>query len=301
MKPGSAGVAKSKDLKLSSTERGCIQPRSSAAPLEILRLRRGAALAQDDIAAGAAPVIRVCTSVFSYEQTCQSAASLPCLTHLLLKAIVLLVLIQKKLCQQGITLTTAKSLPKNAYVILGLLSFGEQSGYDLKQLADNSVGHFFGSPVRSQIYSELRRLSELGYASEREVEQDDRPDKRLYYINDKGLAALCTWLSTTVTSNDVIKGHLLLKIFFGRYLDRDELIAEVEGYRSAAYDFTELLKQTRANCGGESGTLFTYLTIGHGISHAHANIEWANEAIALLKNADTDYSWKSPESLTGTS
>mgnify|MGYP001326275200 CR=1 FL=1 len=198
-------------------------------------------------------------------------------------------------------MTTAKSLPKNAYVILVLLSFGAQSGYDLKQLADNSVGHFFGSPVRSQIYSELRRLSELGYASEREVEQDDRPDKRLYSITDEGLAALCTWLSTTSTSNDVIKSHLLLKIFFGRYIDRYELIAKVEGYRSAAYDFIELLKQTRANCSDEPGTLFTYLTTGLGISHAHVKIEWADQAIALLKNADTDYSWKSPKSLTRTS
>jgi len=193
--------------------------------------------------------------------------------------------------------TTAKSLPKNAYVILGLLSFGEQSGYDLKQLADNSVGLFFRSPVRSQIYSELRRLSELGYASDREVEQDDRPDKRLYSITDEGLAALRAWLSTTPTSDDVIKSHLLLKIFFGRHMDRDELIAEVEGYRSSAYDFIDLLQQTRANCGGEPGTLFTYLTTGLGISHAHANIEWADEAIALLKNANTEYSWNSSESL----
>ena len=104
------------------------------------------------------------------------------------------------------------SLPKNSYVIFGLLNFGEQSGYNLKQLTDNSVGHFFGSPVRSQIYSELRRL---------------------YSITDEGLSALRTWLSNTNTSNDVIKSHLLLKIFFGKHMDRDELIAEVEGYRSS--------------------------------------------------------------------
>ncbi len=198
-------------------------------------------------------------------------------------------------------MTTSKSLPKTAYVVLGLLSFGEQSGYDLKQLADNSVGLFYGSPVRSQIYSELRRLSELGYASEREVEQDDRPDKRLYSINNEGLAALREWLSNTNTSNDVIKSHLLLKIFFGKHMDRAELVAEVEGYRSSAYEFIELLQQTRANCSGEPGTLFTYLTTGLGISHAHANIEWADEAIALLKTADSDYSWNSTESLPGTS
>ncbi|NQW18570.1 MAG: PadR family transcriptional regulator [Chloroflexi bacterium] len=198
-------------------------------------------------------------------------------------------------------MTTSTSLPKNSYVILGLLSFGEMSGYDLKQLADQSVGHFFGSPVRSQIYTELRRLSDLGYAEEREVVQDDRPDKRLYRITDEGLAALRNWLTYASTSNDVVKSHFLLKIFFGKHMDREELIAEVEGYRSSSIEFIELLEQTRQNCGGEPGTLFTFLTTGLGISHARANIEWADEAIALLKNADADYSWKFTDSTIGSS
>ena len=194
-----------------------------------------------------------------------------------------------------------KPLPKSGYLILGLLSLGEMSGYELKQQADMSVALFYASPARSQIYTELRRLSELGYATEREVEQTDRPDKRLYSITESGEAALRDWLENTPTSADVIKSHLLLKIFFGKHMDRDELIAEVEDYRSSAYEFIETLNQTRANCGGEPGTLFTYLTTGLGISHAHANIEWADEAIALLKHADTNYSWNSTESLRGTS
>jgi DNA-binding PadR family transcriptional regulator len=209
--------------------------------------------------------------------------------------------IPKTTIRQEPTVTTSKSLPKNAYVILGLLSFGEQSGYDLKQLADQSVGHFFCSPVRSQIYSELRRLAELGYAEEREVEQDDRPDKRLYSITGEGLAALRAWLSETPTSIDVTKSHFLLKLFFGKHMDRDDLIAEVEGYQASSLQFLAMLQQIRENCGGEPGTLFTYLTTGLGISHTHANIEWADKAIALLKNANSDYSWNSTESFTGTS
>ena len=77
-------------------------------------------------------------------------------------------------------------MPANAYAILGLVSFEEMSGYDLKQFADRSIQHFFWSPSVSQIYSELRRLESMGYVAERRVEQQMRPDKRLYRITARG-------------------------------------------------------------------------------------------------------------------
>lgn len=43
-------------------------------------------------------------------------------------------------------------MPANASAILGLVSFGETSGYDLKRLADRSVHHFSWSPSTSQVY-----------------------------------------------------------------------------------------------------------------------------------------------------
>ena len=58
-----------------------------------------------------------------------------------------------------------KQLPTTAYAVLGLVSFGETSGYDLKQFADRSINYFFWSPATSQIYAELRRLKSLGYVS----------------------------------------------------------------------------------------------------------------------------------------
>ena len=124
-------------------------------------------------------------------------------------------------------MTERPPIPKSGYLILGLLSFGEKSGYDLKQLADTSVAIFYASPARSQVYTELRRLAEHGYATEREVEQTDRPDKRLYSITESGEDALTDWLENTPTSADAIKSHLLLKVFFGNRMNRSALVEEV--------------------------------------------------------------------------
>ncbi|MCI0874665.1 MAG: PadR family transcriptional regulator [Chloroflexi bacterium] len=186
-------------------------------------------------------------------------------------------------------------LPKSNYLILGLLSFGEMSGYDLKQTADMSVAHFYASPARSQIYTELRRLSELGYVEAREVEQSDRPDKRLYKVTRSGEAALRDWLENTPTSADVIKSHLLLKVFFGNHMDRATLIDEVRQYRDESIKFTEMLQNLCSNCHGEPGSLFIYLTVGQVVGHSKANETWANEALELLESADEEFTWSSDQ------
>src|SRR5690242_1918293 len=59
-----------------------------------------------------------------------------------------------------------QDLPATAWAVLGLLSFpGERTGYELKKWADSSLRFFYWSPAISQIYAELRRLEELGYAA----------------------------------------------------------------------------------------------------------------------------------------
>ena len=95
--------------------------------------------------------------------------------------------------------TGSHFLPGSAYAVLGLLSFGaELSGYELRQLALNSLRFFYWTPAQSQIYRELRRLSGLGYVTGREVRQDGRPDKVAYSITESAWVPIphCTGLSS---------------------------------------------------------------------------------------------------------
>src|SRR6266498_3414253 len=62
--------------------------------------------------------------------------------------------------------------------VLGLIAFGERSGYELSRLAANSVEHLW-TPSQSQIYKTLPRLVSRGLARTRRIEQRDRPDKSL--------------------------------------------------------------------------------------------------------------------------
>src|SRR5512133_4027220 len=96
-------------------------------------------------------------------------------------------------------------------VILGFLSLGPRSGYDIKTVVDRST-RFFWAASYGQIYPELRRLEEEGL-----VEGEDRPNggrsRRVYRLTPAGREALHGWLlGSTVTIE--LRDESLLRLFF---------------------------------------------------------------------------------------
>ena len=91
----------------------------------------------------------------------------------------------------SILVETNKNPTTTELAVLGLVAFGETSGYDLARTAARSIGHMW-APSRSQIYKVLPRLVAAGYARSREIEQRGRPDKAVYRITPAGRRALRT-------------------------------------------------------------------------------------------------------------
>jgi DNA-binding PadR family transcriptional regulator len=124
-------------------------------------------------------------------------------------------------------------LPGTAYAVLGLLSFGaELSGYELRQLALNSLRFFYWTPAQSQVYRELRRLAGLGYVTGREVSQDRRPDKVAYSITDAGRAELTRWLEQAPVAPPAIRYDTALRLFFGHATSPGRLREVVAEHRA---------------------------------------------------------------------
>src|SRR6478672_9040305 len=81
------------------------------------------------------------------------------------------------------------ALPVTTYAVLGQLTAGPSSGYEVKARLEAGAAQFWHASY-SQIYAELRRLEELGYVSEERVVQEGRPNKRVYTITETGRTAL---------------------------------------------------------------------------------------------------------------
>jgi len=153
--------------------------------------------------------------------------------------------------------------------LLGLLTRGELSGYDLQREAERSGG-FFWAPAKSRIYAVLPQLVARGFATSREVVQEHRPNKQLYRITPLGRTVLQAWLEEP-PAIEPERNPLLLKIYFGELLEPTVLIEHVRKLHAEA---TELKRRLEALEPAESGP-FGDLTVRHGLEWARAMIRWA--------------------------
>jgi DNA-binding PadR family transcriptional regulator len=81
-------------------------------------------------------------------------------------------------------------------ILLGLLSTGERTGYDVRKWVDHH-GVFLGHRAQtSQIYRQLARLVELGWATTRTDLRDSGPDAKLYRLTDAGRSRFGDWVES---------------------------------------------------------------------------------------------------------
>jgi DNA-binding PadR family transcriptional regulator len=164
------------------------------------------------------------------------------------------------------------------------------SGYDLKQLINKSITHFYWSPAKSQIYGELRRLESHGMVTMREVPQTLRPDKRLYQITPEGTEAMLQWLRSSGVEPDSYKSALLLKVFFGHMLSYDTTIGLLEERRKQIAQelgmcerrVQELQDQMRGS-EADDETFFPLLTLQRTIVLCQADLGWLDAAIEQVR------------------
>ena len=172
------------------------------------------------------------------------------------------------------------------YAVLGLLGHLAVpiSGYDLRKRIESSVGYIW-QPSKTQLYVVLGRLVRAGLAARREVEQHDRPDKRLYRITDAGRAAVRDWLDRDEEITDPDRSALVLKLFYGAQGDRGALARQLTAFRDAYGVRLAVYETTLGRSGeppGRGSDEFTRLTLKYGIGRARAAVDWADAALREL-------------------
>ncbi len=111
--------------------------------------------------------------------------------------------------------------------ILGFLTYGPMTGYDIKQRMDRSTTHFWHAKL-SQIYTTLGHLQEDGYVDSSIREQEGKPDKRLYLITKEGKSAFLEWLNEPYLECSPKKETLVLKMFFSASMKKQAILAQLQ-------------------------------------------------------------------------
>lgn len=107
-------------------------------------------------------------------------------------------------------------LAATSFALLGMLSYEhELSGYDIRKLIGWTMRFFYGSPAYSQIYSELKKLEQLGLVTSRVENTGGARSRRLYRITEEGREAVTNWANNTPFDPPVLKHGPLLRMAFG--------------------------------------------------------------------------------------
>jgi DNA-binding PadR family transcriptional regulator len=121
-------------------------------------------------------------------------------------------------------------LSTTAHALLGLLVFDRENpegmtGYELKQRADFTLRYYWVSPAMSQIYTELRKLSEAEFV---ETAPSDGPVR--YRVTELGEQELQTWLFHGEVGFPILKHPVALRLLMGRLSTPDQLGAMLDGH-----------------------------------------------------------------------
>ncbi len=108
--------------------------------------------------------------------------------------------------------TAVAALTNTSAAVLGMVSLGQRSGYQIRRASELSV-RFFWALGPPQIYSELKRLEAAGLLSGAEDARGERA-RRVYEVTDAGRAALRDWLAADEPSPMELRDGEILRLFF---------------------------------------------------------------------------------------
>jgi PadR family transcriptional regulator, regulatory protein AphA len=180
-----------------------------------------------------------------------------------------------------------------SYAMLGLLTYGPMTGYNLKKIFDRSISHVWAASL-SQIYRELSTLEKKGYVYSNIEKQEDRPDKRIYNITEEGRESFQNWLTDFPENTSSPKrDEFMLRIFFGSKLGKEQLINQFKRFIIEKKEYLKLLRHIEKNfsiyCAEfpidspEKEEIFWHFTITRGIMTLESVIRWAEECIGELE------------------
>ena len=177
------------------------------------------------------------------------------------------------------------------YALLGFIELMPVSGYDLSKMFDDSV-NFYWPATHTQIYRTLNQLLEEGLVTREIVEQTDLPDKKIYYITDRGRDILLEWVTTPIDL-PTIRHPLLVQIAFSGQVETSQLIALFEAYadklrqRLDLYQSDQQMEQLDLARSEKERFLWS-LILENGIMTYKCELEWVQRAMEGLKAVSSE-------------
>jgi DNA-binding PadR family transcriptional regulator len=176
------------------------------------------------------------------------------------------------------------------HAVLAALLEGEASGYELAKRFDVSVAEFW-SATPQQLYRDLDRLEQDGLVEARVVQQQRRPNKRVFTLTTAGRADLRAFTESParpaairdeflvqLAAVDVGNAEAMVEAVAARLARARDKLARYDRLRDkllAGRDEEEFLR--------ESPRIGPYLTLMAGRMYEQQNISWSTTVLEILQ------------------
>jgi len=168
---------------------------------------------------------------------------------------------------------------KSRYAILGALTWGPQSGYDIRKNIETSVGNFW-SEGYGQIYPLLKELVAEALVTRAVEAQKGKPDRHVYTLTKSGLDQLRQWLQEPAEMQTG-RIEILLKLFFGRQIAMTYNLEQVRHFQNSQrflldkYEVIE--RELQASHPTDPNLPYWLITLRYGKHITRALLLWAEE------------------------
>ena len=174
------------------------------------------------------------------------------------------------------------------YAILGLINRRPLTGYDITKEFNSGLVDFWYAK-HSQIYPELKKLTDEDLISYETIIQGEKLEKKLYTITEKGKKCLQKWLEKDDPLEPTPKDIFRLKAYFCDEMDSDTLLKQ---FQSALNKHSERLEYLE-NCMEEllkkkdvskvsSPQFGDYIVLNGAIMREKTYIEWLEDCIKKI-------------------
>lgn len=172
------------------------------------------------------------------------------------------------------------------YAVLGFISvLPDSAGYDLKKYFDASVRYYWPA-THSQIYRTLDELHGEGLVTQKIVNQEDKPNRKVYAITQKGRESLEAWLRQPAEL-PAIRHELLLKLSYASMLPKEDIVSLLRQYRQSVLERLESYQENNQGivdnyASGELEKYLWQLCLDSGFIFYRGELEWLDRAIEEL-------------------
>jgi len=179
------------------------------------------------------------------------------------------------------------------YGLLGLINLIPMTGYELDKEFKDSLKYIWQA-TSSQIYSELDNMEQKGWLASERVVQDEKPNKRVYSITEKGKAELMDWMSTPkadVTNALTGKNAFLFRVLLAGSLNKEQALKLLNSFRAVCIDLKTAQEDIRMAIERDElvydpkNIMFFNLVALHGAMTLQARLEWVEKAINIVENS----------------